>query len=180
MFEPIERLHGGVVAKADGGEGDEAEVGGSGGGPDGDDEDDDGGDDDPDQPSQEAKRMAPMKMNPKMSIRLTMMGTITCITTIITITKIVTITRSVGMYRSFPISSKPIPRDLENSWQNHHQEMLKKVKVENQNLWEKSESDSRKSMLSVIEKKPAINVGWKFWVSSSGSAPSGQQKEIKD
>ena len=116
VFEPIERLHGGVVAKADGGEGDEAEVGGSGGGPDGDDDDDGGGDDDPDQPSQEAKRMAPMKMNPKMSIRLTMMGTITCITTIIiTITKIVTITRSVGMYRSFPISSKPIPRDLENS-----------------------------------------------------------------
>ena len=33
VFEPIERLHGGVVAKADGCEGDEAEVGGSGGGP---------------------------------------------------------------------------------------------------------------------------------------------------
>ena len=42
--------------------------------------------------------MAPMKMKPKMSMRLTMMGTIT---------------RSVGMYRSFPTSSKPMPRVLE-------------------------------------------------------------------
>ena len=100
MFEPIERLHGGVVAKADGGEGDEAEVGGSGGGPDGDDDDDDGGDDDPDQPSQEAKRIAPMKMKPKMSMRLTMMGTIT---------------RSVGMYLSFPTSSKARPLDFRST-----------------------------------------------------------------
>ena len=33
MLEPVERLDGGVVAEADGGEGDEAEVGSRGGGP---------------------------------------------------------------------------------------------------------------------------------------------------